>query len=119
MKKIHIWLGYFSGYEDEFENYFNQEISPCQFCTDIDIDEYDEDYIGIIPLFKEKVAVQYLLDEVPIDVDDIAKVLEECKKRGIKEGNAIFYLTDSSISIKNSEGDYNELKYLGLYNSSL
>jgi hypothetical protein len=119
MKKIHIWTGYFSGNGDEFENYFNQEIPPCQFCTDIDMDEYDEDYIGIIPLFEEKVGVQYLLDKVPVDVDDISKVLEACKNKGIKEDNAIFYLTDSSVSIKNSEKDYNELKYLGLYNSSL
>lgn len=119
MKKIHIWIGTFSKSEEEYDNYFNQENSQCQFCADFDIEEYDEDFIGIIPLFKEKISVQSLLDEVPIDEEDIPKALKTCEKKNIKNGNAIFYLTDSSVSIKDTEKSYNELIYIGMYNSSL
>lgn len=119
MKKIHIWIGTFSKSEEEYDNYFNQAKSQCQFCTDIDIEEYDEDFIGIIPLFKEKMSIQSLLNEVPIDKEDIPKALKTCENMNIKDGNAIFYLTDSLISIKNTEKSYNELFYIGMYNSSL
>lgn len=119
MKKIHIWIGFFSKRENEYEQYFDQEVPPCQFCKDIDCEEYDEDFIGIIPLFKEKVGIEQLLDEVPIDENEIPKVIEKCKAMNISDGNAIFYITDASIIIKNTEKSYNELKYIGIYNSSL
>ena len=99
--------------------YFNQEEPPCQFCKDIDCEEYDEDFIGIIPLFEEKVGVEQLLDEVPIDENEIPKVIEKCKAMNISVGNAIFYITDASIIIENTEKKYNELKYIGIYDSAL
>ncbi|MBI1645805.1 immunity 22 family protein [Capnocytophaga sp. 051621] len=119
MKKIHIWIGFFSKGENEYEQYFNQEELPCQFCKDIDCEEYDEDFIGIIPLFEKKVGVEQLLDEVPIDENEIPKVIEKCKAMNISGGNAIFYMTDASIVIENTEKKYNELKYIGIYDSSL
>lgn len=119
MKKVHIWIGIFSKSEEEYNNYFNQESSQCQFCLDIDTEGYDEDFIGIIPLFKEKMSIQFLLNEVPIDLEDIPKALETCKKMNIEEGNAVFYMTDSLISIKDKEKSYNGLFYIGMYNSSL
>ena len=119
MKKIHIWIGFFSKGENEYAQYFNQEEPPCQFCKDIDCEEYDEDFIGIIPLFEEKVGVEQLLDEVPIDENEIPKVIEKCKAMNISVGNAIFYMTDASIIIENTEKKYNELKYIGIYDSSL
>ena len=40
MKKVHIWIGTFSGSEKEYEDYFNLQDSPCRievrfssFCT--------------------------------------------------------------------------------------
>ena len=35
MKKVHIWIGTFSGSEKEYEDYFNLQDSPCRFCIDI------------------------------------------------------------------------------------
>ena len=49
----------------------------------------------------------------------IPKVIERCDSMNISEGNAIFYITDSSIIVKNEERDYNGLRYIGVYNSSL
>lgn len=37
----------------------------------------------------------------------------------ISGGNAIFYMTDTSIVIENTEKKYNELKYIGIYDCSL
>lgn len=119
MKKVHIWIGTFSKTQDEYEMYFNQENPPSQFGVDINIEEYDEDLIGIIPLLGENVEVKYLLNEVPIEEDEIPIALSKCENMKIREGNAVFYLTDSLIKIDDEEKKYNELKYIGVYNSSL
>ena len=97
MKKVHIWIGTFSGSEKE----------------------YEEDFIGIIPLFNEEQDISILLQEVTIDMDDIEDVLTKCKVMNIKKGNAVLYLTDASLVVPNKENNFNGLKYIGMYNSSL
>ena len=119
MKKVHIWIGTFSGSEKEYEDYFNLQDSPCRFCIDINTDEYEEDFIGIIPLFNEEQDISILLQEVPIDMDDIEDVLTKCKVMNIKKGNAVLYLTDASLVVPNKENNFYGLKYIGMYNSSL
>ncbi len=119
MKKIHIWIGsYFDGIE-KYEEYFKQDNSPSQFCKDIGIEEYDDDFIGIIPLFYNEVNILTLLLKVPVEESEKSKILKRCNNLGLEKGNAIFYLTDSSICIKDTENDYNGLLYIGIYNSSL
>ena len=61
MKKVHIWIGSFLESEEVYEDYFNQQHSPCPFCVDINADEYEEDFIGIIPLFNEEQDISVLL----------------------------------------------------------
>ncbi|WP_238619191.1 immunity 22 family protein [Bacteroides salyersiae] len=119
MRKVHIWIGTFSGSKKEYEDYFNLQDSPCRFCIDIDADEFDEDFIGIIPLFNEEQDISVLLQEVPIDMDDIEDVLTSCKVMNIEKGNAVLYLTDVSLVVPNKEKNFNGLKYIGMYNSSL
>ena len=119
MKKVHIWIGTFSGSEKEYEDYFNLQDSPCRFCIDINTDEFDEDFIGIIPIFNEEQDISILLQHVPIDMDDIKNALIKCKAMELVKGNAVFYLTDVSLTIPNKEKSFNGLKYIGMYNSSL
>lgn len=119
MKKVHIWIGTFSGSEKEYEDYFNLQDSPCRFCIDINTDEFDEDFIGIIPLFSEEQDISILLQQVPIDMGDIKNALIKCKAMELVKGNAVFYVTDVSLTIPNKEKSFNGLKYIGMYNSSL
>ncbi|MCD7972855.1 MAG: immunity 22 family protein [Candidatus Azobacteroides sp.] len=119
MSKVHIWLGQYTGKEEQYENYFNQKVPPGQFCIDMGMDEYDEDFIGIIPLFEEMVSIPELLEEVPIEENELLNASKESEKLKIKEGNAVFYLTDFSVVVQNKEKTYNQLTYLGMYNTSL
>ena len=119
MKKVHIWIGTFSGSEKEYEDYFNLQDSPCRFCIDINTDEFDEDFIGIIPLFSEEQDIGILLQQVPIDMGAIKSALIKCKAMELVKGNAVFYVTDVSLTIPNKEKSFNGLKYIGMYNSSL
>ena len=121
MKKIHLWIGTTTKKEAEYEKYFdplNKDIS--QFGKDINVEEYDEDFIGIIPLFKQEVDLTDILNEVPIDRMDIKLALDECARLKIEKANAVFYLTDASVEIqKPFKDNYNELKYIGMFNSDL
>ena len=121
IKKIHIWIGNTLKSEEDYLKYFNQEDDISQFSKDIDIDEYDEDFIGIIPFFDKQLSVLNVLNnEVPIDKSEIPKALEICNNLNIKEVNAVFYLTDSAVSIPASKQNiYNDLHYIGVYNSEL
>ena len=120
MKKIHLWIGFTSKTEKEYEEYFDQDSNTSQFGKDIGIEEYDEDFIGIIPLFEQEVDVNDILDEIPIDDDCIESVLSECKRLDIEKVNAVFYLTDASVEItKPYKENYNGIKYIGLFDSSL
>lgn len=120
MKKIHLWIGTTTKTEREYEEYFGQNNDVSPFGKDIGIEEYDEDFIGIIPPFEQEIALSDILNEAPIDSSDIKSVLEECKRLNIEKANVVLYLTDASVEIlKPYKDNYNELKYIGLFNSSL
>lgn len=60
------------------------------------------------------------MNDVVIDRDEINSAVKECTKLGIVTANAVFYLTDSDVIIKKPyKENYNGLKYIGIYNSSL
>jgi hypothetical protein len=113
MKKIHIWIGVTSKSEEEFFNYFDQDNDNSQFSKDIALNsEYDEDFIGIIPMDRNIPIKEIFENDVPIDTDDIPQVEKECYKLGLESANAVFYLTDSSVKIENIGKKYNGLYYI-------
>ena len=131
MKKIHIWIGNSQKTEGDFNKYFELDYSTegdfddpeykiCGFCKDIDQKWYDEDLICILPICEKEILVMDILKDIPINTDEINNVIDECNKLGIKTANVIFYLTDADIIInKPYKENYNGLKYIGVYNSSL
>lgn len=122
MKKVHIWLGQVQKEEEDYFEYFNKEDGISQFSKDIGTEEeYDEDFIGMLPLFEQELPIlQILEDEVPIDEEEIPKALQRCNELNMEFANAVFYLSDSSVVISEPfKKSYNGLIYIGLYNSSL
>jgi hypothetical protein len=131
MSKIHIWIGTTFKEEDDYLQYFELDYSTegdfedpeyklCQFCTDIGVEWYDEDFIGIIPLLERNVPITEILKEIPLEQNEIEKVLFVCTEIGLSIANAIFYYTDSELIIQKPYKDnYNDLKYIGVFDSSL
>jgi len=122
MKKIHLWLGNTAADEQTYFNYFDQEDEISQLGRDIGLDEeYDEDMIGILPIFEKQVTVKEVLEKkVPIDNSSISEAEKASQKLGITTANAAFYITDSSIIIKEPyKKDYNGLSYIGEFRSEL
>ncbi|WP_275389799.1 immunity 22 family protein, partial [Xenorhabdus bovienii] len=65
---VHLWIGNNFSSEDEYMKYFELDYSVegnfddpnyklCQFCKDIGLQWYDEDFIGIIPRRDESVSI--------------------------------------------------------------
>jgi hypothetical protein len=130
MSVIHLWIGKTEKEEDEYLKYYELDYSTegdfddpdyivCQFCQDIGEKWYDEDFIGIIPLFDEELSIKDILKQVPIANEDIGNVVSKAEE-GIFSGNAVFYLTDSEVEIpKPYKVSYNDLSYIGKFRSSL
>lgn len=125
-RNIHIWIGTSSKEEEEYLKYFELDYETedfedpnyrvCGFCKDIGEVWYDEDFIGIIPLFEEEVGVDELIATTPLGSVSKKSVREECLKLGIKKGNAIFFISDTDLNIEQPYKDnYNELKYIGKF----
>ena len=87
MSIIHIWIGTTHKTEEEYLKYFELDYSTegdfddpdyklCPFCKDINQRWYDEDLIGIIPLFGDEYPILQLLETIPIDKNEIEKVIE-------------------------------------------
>ena len=131
MSIIHIWIGTTRKTEEEYLKYFELDYSTegdfdvpgyklCPFCKDINQRWYGEDLIGIIPLFGDEYPILQLLETIPIDKNEIEKVIGYCRSVGLDFGNAIFYYTDAELWIDNStRKTYNGLKYIGRYRSCL
>jgi hypothetical protein len=131
MSKIHIWIGTTKQTEEEYLKYFELDYSTegdfedpeyklCQFCKDLSVEWYDEDFIGIVPIFHMEMPVSVLLNEIPLNSNEISNVLSACEKIGLVKANAIFYLTDAEIQINQPyKTNYNGLQYIGMYKSSL
>lgn len=131
MSVIHLWIGKTEKEEDEYLKYFELDYSTegdfddpdyivYQFCQDIGEKWYDEDFIGIIPLFDEELSIKDILKQVPIANEDIGNVVSKAEELGVFSGNAVFYLTDSEVEIpKPYKVSYNDLSYIGKFRSSL
>ena len=126
MSKIMIWVGHFDT-EEEFEKYMNQdsfydwwkeydednkELS-CQFCKELGIMSYDEDFL-IMKYAQE--GMNELLNLIPADTDKIKEAMEAA---GVKDCNAfVSYECCSGISPKKALNAAS-VKYLGSFQFEL
>lgn len=128
MSKIHIWIGVSAKSPEDFDKYFELDSSSatidspdykvCQFCTDIEEKSYDDDFIAIYKT-DDIVKLSIALDELPVDEEEYQKICRECEGLGYTEVNALFYYTDSELVIKDRAKKYNDLTYIGCFDSNL
>jgi hypothetical protein len=114
--RVHLWLGTITN-PAEYERYFAQddlqESAYCLFCQDIGLaEEYDEDYIGIIPPFPEIVPLNVLLAEAAVDESEIPAITEKCRALGITKGNTVLWYSDPDLFIS-PQKKYSGLTYIG------
>lgn len=127
MSKVHLWIGVTQKTEEEYLEYFKLDYSTggdfddpnyqvCGFCIDIGEKWYDEDFIGIIPLYEEEVSIKEIIEEAAIDPKESENVILECERLGLKKANAILWYSDAEIEITQPHKDsYNDLKYIGMF----
>ncbi|MFJ1430201.1 immunity 22 family protein [Capnocytophaga canimorsus] len=113
MSKIKIWIGTFNGNNEEYLEYFDEN-TEFGFCRDIDEEEYDPDFIGIIPLFNEIVNTESLVKETPLSFKSQAVLLEDCRKMHIYKGNALLFYSGQTRKIEKGE-KFNNLTFIGEY----
>ncbi|EMT5587514.1 TPA: immunity 22 family protein [Providencia stuartii] len=125
--KIHLWIGSNFLPEEQYISYFQLDYSVegdfddpnykiCQFCKDVGLKWYDEDFIGIIPRHKEDVSLDDILVDAAVDDSELNIIKEKCNNLGIKKANAIFWYQNEDFEIKKPIKDfYNGLKYIGLF----
>ena len=126
MAKTMIWVGYF-GTEEEFEKYMNQDAFynwwkeydednkelSCQFCKELGIMSYDEDFL-IMKYAQE--GMNELLNLIPADTEKIKEAMEV---EGVKYCNAfVSYECCSGISPKKALNT-TSMKYLGSFKFEL
>ena len=129
---LHLWVGKTGKSQKEFDKYFNQsqafmfdsdgreknpeEIVLSQFSTDIGLKtSFDEDFLTIY-----FAADNDSLDETLMEVEDspdFENIKKACSEKGIDEANAMFFYTDIEIEISNSNEKYNDLTYIGKFQS--
>lgn len=126
-QKVHLWIGTNTTSEEKYLKYFELDYStegdlddpnytPCQFCKDVNIKWYDEDFIGIIPRHEKEVDIDTILEDAAVDLGEFEKIKKICFKLGIKKANAIFWYADSELNINQPYKDsYNGLKYIGVF----
>lgn len=130
MDKIHIWIGLFLKSEHEYWNYFDQskayafdengrernetERQYSQFSKDIgEPTMYDPDFIGIY--YNGTSNDLDLAIEATPDSGLYESIKEHCLEMGIESANAMFYYTDSELTLTRPERKYNELTYIGCF----
>ena len=126
MAKTMIWVGYF-GTEEEFEKYMNQDAFynwwkeydednkelSCQFCKELGIMSYDEDFL-IMKYAPE--GMNELLNLIPAETEKIKEAMEA---EGVKYCNAfVSYECCSGISPKKALNT-TSMKYLGSFKFEL
>ncbi|GAL82605.1 hypothetical protein JCM19274_5680 [Algibacter lectus] len=133
MKKNHIWIGSFSN-EKELDNYINQEEyltawsvydnepptgNPeedkepsdeirCQFCKDISIDFYDEDFLTL--KFKKDMLLSDFLSLIPSNSEEL---LKNHKINSINNINSLLIIDSDSLNKNAKPEKASKLIYLG------
>jgi Immunity protein 22 len=120
LDRIFLWIGKTTKNQEQFDEYFKLDYSDdkenrkiCGFCKDIGVKWYDEDFIGYLK-FNEEMSVSEILENVPINPDDIDEVLDKCKELNLEFVNAVYWYS-GEIEILSDDKKYNELLYIGEY----
>ncbi len=114
MNKIKVWIGTFKGKEEEYLQYFDEEVEVCGFCKDIREEEYDPDFIGIIPLFNTLVSIETLAKQTPLGAKSRDLLFRDCLSFNVDKGNAVLFYSGDTREIKPGEL-FNQLTYIGEY----
>ncbi|MCL1989459.1 MAG: immunity 22 family protein [Defluviitaleaceae bacterium] len=125
--KVHVWIGdnFDENYHDYFELDYDVQVdidSPdykvCGFCEDIDEKWYDEDWLGAFQHSKS-VKLDKLLEELAVTKDVLNDIKHVCKEKKINKASATFWYYDGSIIVKNREKKFNNLHYIGVFDTEL
>ena len=133
MAKIHVWIGSFKS-EKDFNHYVDQsaylkawqmysygdadyegddepnENLRCQFCKEINLDTFDDDFI-VLQFNKKTEDIKQLISIIPANVD---KLLKACKQKELENSNALIYYTDDDLT-KSDASKCKTMTYLGIF----
>lgn len=122
---LHLWVGQVNEDEETYLKHFELDYSVediddpeyrvCDFSKLIGQRWYDEDFIGIIPLWNELISISDALVEAPISSEDKEIVLGKCRTLGLENINAILWYECSDVAIADEKQEFFGLKYLGKY----
>lgn len=129
MSKVHIWIGTTTVTEEVYLKYFELDFSTegdfddpdykvCGFCSDIEMNWYNEDFIGIVPRFEEEQCISEIIKSTVVNKLGYPKVFEECRNLGITKANTILFYTDAKLELRKSNQRYNGLQYIGVFDVS-
>lgn len=130
---MHIWLGNFAS-KKEFEKYLDQkeylkawavydnepptgneeedaepsEELRCDFCKEVQLDTYDDDFM-IIKYYKKPVDIKSVAHDFLVDGIELEAL---CKKQNINDFNSVIAYEDSHLTKKKASGSIT-LKYVG------
>lgn len=126
--KVHVWLGTSFAPDAEYLSYFELDYSVefgepgykvCEFCKDVGISWYDEDFIGIIPRSAHELSLDEILQESCVAPEELPRLKAACAALGITRANAIFWYSDGGVTLsKPLKPHYNGLSYIGLFEGS-
>ncbi|MGL5276178.1 immunity 22 family protein [Myroides sp.] len=121
MEKIHVWIGTFSGTEEEFNAYFEIDkkrvelgIGGSQFDRDIGINWYDDDHIGAY-WTSDHNLLQHVVDDVIESKETLEEIYKDCLSKGLVSANAMIYYFDDDIDVVSDNSLSLGLLYIGKY----
>lgn len=129
---VHVWIGITDKKEEEYYKYFelnydyeldNEDYIVCEFCKDVGIKWYDEDFSFFPEPLKEKIEIIDLLKDSIVLEEEKKAVVKKCYELGLKKANAMFgyaipddFYKDGCFQVsKPCKEYYNGLKYIGKF----
>lgn len=119
--RAHLWIGNVSCNQENYETHFQlngQDMS--QFSMDLGLlYEYDDDFIGILPLMDDLLPIDELCQETIIAISEIPNVMKHCACLGIEKANAIVWYSDSDITFPIGHQLSYGLVYIGEFDTEM
>ena len=80
----------------------------CDFCKEVDLDTYDEDFM-IMKYYKKSVDIKTVAHDILVDEKELEAL---CKKHKISDFNSVIAYEDNDLREKNASGS-TIVKYIG------